>query len=59
MKICNCGEVIYTFPGKDYTICPKCNEVMHIIRNENNGSKNERGSSRKGAEGPKLMGFPR
>lgn len=51
--------MIYTFPGKDFSVCLKCNEVMHIIKNEINGNENERGSSREGAEGPKLMGFHR
>jgi len=58
-KLCNCGEVIYTFPGKDYAICPKCKEVMYVIDNENNGEENERRPSKPRSEGQDTMGFHR
>ena len=55
MKICNCGEVIYTFQGKDFVICPKCSSVMYVY--ENNGSQNEYRPSRERQEGQNTMGF--
>lgn len=58
MKICNCGEVIYTFPGKDFKVCPACNEVMYI-KSENNGEKNEHRPSKPKSEGQDTMGFRR
>jgi len=39
MKLCNCGEVIYTFQGKDFVICPKCKEPMFVNENENKSRK--------------------
>jgi hypothetical protein len=56
MKIC-CGEVIYTIPGKDFVICPKCNGVMFV--NEDKGSKNGNRPPRKRAKGQNTMGFSR
>lgn len=59
MKICNCGEVIYIFPDKDFSVCPKCNEVMFVKNNENNGAKNEYRPSKPRSEGQNIMGLNR
>jgi hypothetical protein len=53
--LCSCGEVIYTFPGKDFKVCPQCNEVMYV-NNENNGEKNEHRPSKPRSEGQDTMG---
>ena len=55
MKVCNCGEVIYTFPGKDFKVCPRCNEVMYV-NNEYPGGKNEHRPSEPRSEGQDTMG---
>jgi hypothetical protein len=55
MKICNCGEVIYTFHDKDFLICPRCNRVIFV--NGNKGSENEYCSSGERPEGQNIMGF--
>lgn len=34
-RLCNCGEVIYPFTGKDFAICPKCHEVMYVYEDNN------------------------
>jgi len=39
MKICSCGEVLYVQEGKDFFVCPKCNNVSHVIVKENKNKK--------------------
>ena len=57
MKICSCGEVIYTPMNKDFAICSKCQTVMYVY--ESDCEKNESRSKGQRPEGPESMGFSR
>ena len=54
MKICSCGEVIYTPMNKDFAICSKCQTVMYV--NESDREKNESRPKGERPEGQESMG---
>lgn len=57
MKICSCGEVIYTPMNKDFAICSKCSQVMYVY--ESDRETNESCPKGKRPEGPSIMGLRR
>lgn len=57
MKICSCGEVIYTPMNKDFAICSKCNKVVYVY--ESDREKNEPCPKGERPEGPSTMGLHR
>ena len=57
MRICSCGEVIYTPMNKDFAICSKCSQVIYVY--ESDSEKNESCPNGERPEGPAIMGLRR
>ena len=55
MKICSCGEVIYTPMNRDFAICSKCQTVMYVY--ESDREKNESRPNGERPEGSEFMGL--